>query len=282
MPIYAIGDVQGCDDELSALISRIHFNADRDQLWFVGDLVNRGPQSLAVLRRIHAMRDNAITVLGNHDLHLLAVARCASHRLRKADTLDEVLQAPDRETLLDWLQSRPLLHHDAALGYTLIHAGLPPQWDLDDARVAAREVEQALADDAPGLFEHMYGSQPDCWSPALSGYERLRFIINCLTRLRACDKHGRINLQAKGGLDDIVRPLMPWFRVPGRRSGALKIVCGHWSALGLHLDDNIAAIDTGCIWGGSLCAWRLDQPAEPVLLSCPGYRPPGTPDAPDA
>jgi bis(5'-nucleosyl)-tetraphosphatase (symmetrical) len=274
MATYAIGDIQGCDDELSALLSLVHFKPDRDRLWFVGDLVNRGPQSLAVLRRLHALGDNAAVVLGNHDLHLLAVARGDSRHLRRKDTLEEVLQAPDRDTLLDWLQTRPLLHHDAALGYTMIHAGLPPQWDLDTARKAAAEVQQALRS-GTALFDHMYGNQPDRWSETLSGYDRLRFIINCFTRLRYCDAQGRFDLEVKDGLEGAPPPLMPWFRVPDRRSRELRIVCGHWSTLGLYTQDNIVSIDAGCVWGGSLCAWRLDEPAEPVLLTCPGYRSPG-------
>jgi bis(5'-nucleosyl)-tetraphosphatase (symmetrical) len=278
MPTYAIGDIQGCDDELGELLTRIHFKPDRDRLWFVGDLVNRGPKSLAVLRRVHALGGNASVVLGNHDLHLLAIARSKAERRRNGDTLDEVLDAPDREKLLDWLQGLPLLHYDPDLGlrgHTMIHAGLPPQWDLQTAQAAALEVQQALADDPAGLFEHMYGDKPNRWSDDLTGYPRLRFIVNCLTRLRFCDPDGRIDLRIKDGLGNAPAPFLPWFRVPGRRSRHLRIVCGHWSALGLHTEDNIISIDTGCVWGGSLCAWRLDEPQEPVLLGCPGYRAPG-------
>jgi bis(5'-nucleosyl)-tetraphosphatase (symmetrical) len=274
MPTYAIGDIQGCYDELADLLSVIDFNADRDRLWFVGDLVNRGPKSLAVLRRVHALGDNATVVLGNHDLHLLAVARSASRELRKTDTLDAILHAPDRKKLLDWLESRPLLHHDASLGYTMIHAGLAPQWDLTTARAAAKEVEQALATQPGDLYEHMYGNRPDRWSNDLEGHDRLRFIINCFTRLRFCDADGRLNLKAGGKPEEAPDGAVPWFQMPDRRSRDMKIVFGHWSALGLHIGNNVAAIDTGCVWGGSLCAWRLDQPAEPVQLSCRGYLPP--------
>lgn len=275
MPTYAIGDIQGCDDELGELLKLIHFKPDRDELWFVGDLVNRGPKSLAALRRIYALGDNAIVVLGNHDLHLLAVARTSVDRLRKDDTLEDILKAPDREKLLDWLQSRPLLHHDAAMGgqgYTMIHAGLAPQWTLKTAQALAREVEIALADDAEGLFEHMYGNKPDVWSDELVGYDRLRFVVNCFTRLRFCDPEGRIDLKLKGAIEKAPVPFIPWFRVPERKSRDHRIICGHWSALGLHQSDNIISIDTGCLWGASLCAWRLDEPAPPVLLSCSGYR----------
>ncbi len=281
MPTYAIGDIQGCDDELGELLSRLRFKPDRDRLWLVGDLVNRGPKSLATLRRIRALGDNAVVVLGNHDLHLLAVARSRSARLRSGDTLDDVLKAPDREPLLDWLQSRPLLHHDPRMGAggcTMIHAGLPPQWDLAAAQSAAREVEQALARDPEGLFANMYGNRPDKWSEDLAGYPRLRFIVNCLTRLRYCAPDGRIDLKVKDGLDNAPPPLLPWFRVPGRRTRNTRIVCGHWSALGLYLSgaqaENVASIDTGCVWGGSLCALRIDEPGEPELVGCSGYRTP--------
>jgi bis(5'-nucleosyl)-tetraphosphatase (symmetrical) len=274
MPTYAIGDVQGCDEELGELLKRLRFSVDCDRLWFVGDIVNRGPRSLAALRRVHALRDNIVVVLGNHDLHLLAVAYSKLRRVRSGDTLDEILAAPDRERLLEWLQARPLLHYDPELKYTLIHAGLPPQWDLATAQAAAREVEQALATDPLALYEHMYGDRPDQWSPKLKGYERLRFIVNCLTRVRFCDAEGRINLKLKGGLDSAPPSFMPWFRVPGRRSSELRIVCGHWSALSLHIENNVFAIDAGCVWGGSLCALRLDEPSEPVLIGCGRYQKP--------
>lgn len=276
MPTYAIGDVQGCDDELAELLQRIGFRADRDRLWFTGDIVNRGPSSLAALRRVHALGDNAVVVLGNHDLHLLAVARSAERRTKSADTLKEILAAPDRDRLLDWLESRPLAHHDAALGVAMVHAGLPPQWDLDAARSAAREVERALASDARGLYAHMYGDKPDRWDDSLTGYERLRFIVNCLTRLRYCTPDGRINLRLKDTPDKIPPPWLPWFRVPGRASANLPIVCGHWSTLGLYLRDNVLAIDTGCVWGGKLCALRLDERAEPILVDCPAHQSPDT------
>lgn len=275
MSIYAIGDVQGCDEELGALLDRIRFRPDRDRLWFTGDIVNRGPRSLAALRRVHALRDNSVVVLGNHDLHLLAVARSGARRLKRGDTLAEILAAPDRDTLLDWLQSCPLLHHDPDIGYTVIHAGLPPQWDLGAAATAAHEVERALAVDPVSLFGDMYGDQPDCWSDSLAGTARLRFIVNCLTRLRYCDAGGRINLKIKEGPEDVPPPWMPWFRVPGRRSRSLRIVCGHWSTLGVYIEENVLSIDAGCVWGGSLCALRLDAPGEPILIGCAQHQRPG-------
>ncbi len=275
MSIFAIGDVQGCDDEFGALLDRIRFRPDRDRLWLTGDIVNRGPRSLAALRRVHALRDNLNVVLGNHDLHLLAVARSSARHLKRGDTLDDILAASDREALLGWLQGCPLLHHDADLGYTLIHAGLPPQWDLATAATAAHEVEQALAIDPVSLYEHMYGDEPDCWSDSLAGYERLRFTVNCLTRLRYCDARGRINLRLNKSPDAVEEPWMPWFRAPQRRSRELRIVCGHWSTLGVYLKDNVFGIDAGCVWGGSLCALRLDEREEPILIGCGRHQQPG-------
>jgi len=202
MAVYAIGDIQGCYAELMALLEAVQFDAASDQLWFTGDLVNRGPESLRVLRFVRDLNERtpsaAITVLGNHDLHLLAVA-AGEGRQHHSDTLDEILAAPDRETLLDWLRHQPLLHHDAALGVTLIHAGLPPQWSLLEAQQYAGEVEAVLRGDSyQEFFAHMYGNQPDQWQENLTGWDRLRFITNCFTRLRYCDADGKLDLQAKG------------------------------------------------------------------------------------
>lgn len=270
MPIYAIGDIQGCCDEFELLLERIRFDAGRDLLWITGDLVNRGPRSLDVLRKVKTLGPAAITVLGNHDLHLLAVARGPHKPLKPGDTLQPILTAPDRDELLDWLRRQALLHHDAALGYTMIHAGLPPQWDLELAQACARELEQALRDDArfEHLLAHMYGDQPNRWSDELSDIERLRFTTNCLTRLRYCRADGTLELKFKGAIDDAPAGVMPWFRVPGRRSRNLRIVCGHWSALGYYDGDGVLSIDTGCVWGARLCAVRLDAPADPVFVPC--------------
>lgn len=270
MPTYAIGDIQGCCDEFEELLERIDFDPDRDQLWLVGDLVNRGPRSVDVLRKVRALGDSVITVLGNHDLHLLALALSPNEKPKRKDTLQEILEAPDRDDLLDWLRHRPLLHHDASLGFTMIHAGLPPQWNLDIAQSCARELEQALRDvhSARALFAHMYGDQPNRWSEDLQGIERLRFITNCFTRLRFCTAEGELDLRYKGSLGDAPAHLHPWFRAPNRRSRDLRIVCGHWSALGYHDGDGVLSIDTGCVWGSTLCAVRLDQRAPPVMVPC--------------
>lgn len=270
MSVYAIGDIQGCDAEFAQLLDTLHFDPGHDRLWLTGDLVNRGPASLAVLRRVRSLGDAALTVLGNHDLHLLALAARVGEPVKEQDTLDDVLNAPDADELLDWLRRQPLLHHDAELGFTMVHAGLAPQWTLELAQDCARELEAVLRDAklARELFAHMYGDQPDRWDETLSGYDRLRFITNCLTRLRFCDSEGRIDLKYKGPIADAPPGLHPWFRAPGRQSRHLNIVCGHWSALGFHRGDGVLAIDAGCVWGGKLCAVRLDREAAPVFVPC--------------
>src|SRR5262245_59636236 len=275
MAVYAIGDVQGCDEELGELLRRIRFRPDRDRLWFVGDIVNRGPRSLEALRRVHALRDNAVVVLGNHDLHLLAVARSHKRKSRKGDTLKDLLTAKARDRLLDWVTGCPLFHYDKQLNVAMVHAGLPPQWDLRLAKEASGEVQLSLQLDAAELFEHMYGDEPDRWSESLKGFARLRFMVNCFTRLRYCDESGRINLKLKDSPGQVRAPWMPWFKVPGRASRDLRIVCGHWSTLGYYDRDNVYAIDTGCVWGGSLCALRLDEVGKPILLGCAAHQQPG-------
>lgn len=265
MATYAIGDVQGCHLELVALIDHIGFDARVDTLWLVGDLVNRGPCSAAVLRTVMALGDRAVTVLGNHDLHLLACAHVPGTRPRRRDTLDEILDAPDREPLLAWLRRQPLLHHDAALGYTMVHAGLPPQWDLDTATRVAREVESALrGDDFGDFLAHMYGDEPALWDEALTGHARLRYITNCLTRVRHCHADGSIDLKDKGEPKEH-SGLVPWFRMPQRASRDLRIVFGHWSTLRLAPEEwpalGVYPLDTGAVWGGSLSAMRLEDGA---------------------
>ena len=267
MAVYAVGDVQGCCDELERLLAAVAFAPQRDRLWFVGDLVNRGPRSLDVLRLVQGLGEAAVVVLGNHDLHLLAIARGAAH-LRPADRmLQPILEAPDRDELLDWLQTRPVLHHDEALGVTMIHAGLPPQWDVGLARRCAAELEAALRGNHSGrLFASMYGNRPDLWSDGLEGDDRLRFITNALTRLRVCDASGRLLLKHKGPPEKMPPGAVPWFRAPARRWAGARIVCGHWSALGYLDEGGVLALDTGCVWGGTLTARRLDAPAAPVAV----------------
>jgi bis(5'-nucleosyl)-tetraphosphatase (symmetrical) len=269
MALYAIGDVQGCDAELGALLSALRFSADKDRLWFVGDLVNRGPGSLAVLRRVRSLGDAATVALGNHDLHLLAVAYGFA-ATRSDDTLSEVLAAPDCDALLEWLVGRPLLHEDLALNLCMLHAGLAPQWDLALARRCAREFESALRRDPKKLFGGLYGDQPDRWDEALAGAERLRFIANCFTRLRYVDANGRLMLRAKGSpKKSQSKALIPWFEAPAARWRGPRIVFGHWSTLGYFNFADVTGLDTGCVWGGTLTALRLDEPdARPVQVPC--------------
>jgi bis(5'-nucleosyl)-tetraphosphatase (symmetrical) len=269
MALYAIGDVQGCDAELGKLLGILKFSADRDSLWFVGDLVNRGPDSLRVLRRIRALGDAATVILGNHDLHLLAVAHGGA-RLRSDDTLDDILTAPDRDALLEWLLERPLMHEDTNLNVCMVHAGLAPQWDLDLARSCAHELEKALRRNPEKLFERLYGDQPDRWDESLKGEERLRFIANCLTRLRYVDAEGRLALRAKGSPKKAqTKSLVPWFEAHPARWRGSRIVFGHWSTLGFFRNADVTGLDTGCVWGDRLTALRLDVPdAKPVQVPC--------------
>lgn len=274
MARYAIGDIQGCYDELRELLRALRFSADRDRLWFVGDLVNRGPKSVAVLRFVRDLGANAITVLGNHDLHLLAVALGGGARkLKRGDTLDDILHARDRDRLLDWLLARPLAHFDAHCGDLLVHAGLVPQWSAADVVRLAREVEAALANDATAVFAGMYGDQPDTWSEALAGIARTRFVINALTRLRVCTADGRMDLAHKGPPGAVAPPLAPWFTFGDRRTRGARVICGHWSALGFSDSHGVVAIDTGCVWGGALTALALDDPeAAPLQIACGAYQ----------
>lgn len=275
MSTYAIGDVQGCYDELRRLLNMLSFDPAIDTLWFAGDLVNRGPQSLATLRFVKSLGARALTVLGNHDLHLLAVAH-GHLRYHRKDTFTDVLAAADRDELLDWLRARPLLHHDAALGYTLVHAGLPPQWNIVTAQRCARDVEAALQGPDCGVYlGQMYGNEPDRWSEALTGWPRLRFITNCFTRLRYCDEMGRVALEEKGPPGSQPAPYRPWFSVPGRASADDKIIFGHWSTLGSCTAKNVYPLDTGCLWGGQLTALRLEGEPRWTRVDCPGAQRPG-------
>jgi bis(5'-nucleosyl)-tetraphosphatase (symmetrical) len=268
--LFAIGDLQGCHAEFMALLERLRFDAARDRLWLTGDLVNRGPNSLAVLREVKALGDAATVVLGNHDLHLLALAFAPKTVRKREPELRAVLDAPDAAELLEWLAARPLLHREPGVGWTLIHAGLPPQWTLAEAERCAREVEQAIRSDSAGLLESMYGDEPDRWSPALKGAARNRFTINCLTRLRFVDREGRLALAFKGRIADAPAGTVPWFRHPGRATRADPLVFGHWSALGYLAEPGLRCLDTGCVWGGALTALRLDGDEAPVSLRCRG------------
>jgi len=276
MAVYALGDIQGCYDELRAALDAVRFDPSADQLWFVGDLVNRGPKSLEVLRFVRQLGDAAITVLGNHDLHLLAMGH-GNHSRAGKDSLEAVLEAPDRDELLHWLRHRPLMHHDPKLDFTLLHAGLPPQWTIAIASQRAREVERVLRGEQHLEFFHdMYGNKPWSWSDDLAGMERLRFITNCFTRLRFCLPDGRLQLKEKGPPGTQENPeALPWFDLPGRISRSSRIVFGHWSTLGYLTRNNVWAIDTGCLWGGSLTLLRIDLPQpQPIHFDCAGAQDP--------
>lgn len=260
MSTYAIGDVQGCHAELLDLLAAIDFDPHRDLAVFVGDLVNRGPHSLEVLRLVRSLGASAISLLGNHDLHLLAVANGGKPGRR--DTLDAVLAAPDCSELLDWLARQPLAWRHPASGALLIHAGVAPQWSVEQTLALAAEASERLRGRQGGRFlSRMYGDQPETWSDALRGIDRTRFVVNCLTRARYCRADGGLDLRHKGAPGTQPQGLIPWFQFPGRASRGTPLVFGHWSTLGrVHWrEDNVYGLDTGCIWGGRLSALELES-----------------------
>jgi bis(5'-nucleosyl)-tetraphosphatase (symmetrical) len=261
MAIYAIGDVQGCCDELRQLIDILRIDRQQDELLFVGDLVNRGPKSLETLRLVRSLGSQATVVLGNHDLHLIALAFGNQARARDQELAD-VLQAPDGADLVHWLRHRPLAVYRPELNTLLVHAGVAPQWDPLLTIKLAREVEQALrGPHGASYIRDLYGDEPTRWSPALSGQDRLRFITNCLTRIRYCRADGSLDLVENGAPGTQAAGLIPWFELPGRQTAAVRIVFGHWASLGLLQRDKLLGIDTGCVWGRTLTAVRLDGPA---------------------
>lgn len=280
MATYIVGDIQGCFDPLRRLLDKLRFDPASDRLWATGDLVNRGPKSLETLRFFHSLGDSALTVLGNHDLHLLAMAH-GHAQPKRSDTLDTILAAPDRDTLLEWLQGQPLLHYDQAFNVVLVHAGIAPQWSIETARACADEVQAVLrSEQAPRFFAHMYGNEPKVWSDKLHGPERWRVITNYLTRMRFVDAAGALDLGNKKGPDAARPGTMPWFAHPDIRTPAAKsaanttghgtksprIVFGHWASLeGNTGSSRFIGLDTGCIWGGKLTAWRAD---DGLLLEC--------------
>jgi len=256
---YAIGDIQGCYHAFQALLQRIQFDEESDQLWLVGDLVNRGSGSLEMLRWCFAHQDSIRVVLGNHDLHALVVAEgiVAPH---KGDTLDALLAADDRDILLNWLRRQCIVYQEG--DFLMVHAGLLPQWSAEQALDYGAEVESALqSDDYLYFLRHMYGNLPDQWDDELTGIDRLRVITNATTRLRICSAHGQMEFKFKGELQDVPAGFMPWFDVPGRATQDTPVIFGHWSALGLQQRDNIYALDTGCLWGGKLTAMNIHTKA---------------------
>ena len=273
MTTWAIGDIQGCARSFDALLEAIDFDPGADRLWLAGDLVNRGPDSLGVLRRVMALGDRAVAVLGNHDLHLLAIV--AGVRPPWAgDTFDEILAAPDRDELIDWLRRRPLLHHDAASRTVLVHAGLPPGWSLEEAQARAGEVTGAMAGVAwRDVLQTLYGNEPSVWASGLSPADRRRFTINALTRMRYVDAAGRLDFEYNGPPGTQPPELRPWFELcdpGGADAGNVHVIFGHWASLGLVRRPGFTCIDTGCVWGRTLTALPLDPPGEPVAIGCAG------------
>jgi bis(5'-nucleosyl)-tetraphosphatase (symmetrical) len=273
---YAIGDVQGCLAPLQELLRALHFNADRDQLFFTGDLVNRGPHSLQVLRLVKTMQDNASVVLGNHDLHLLALHFDPDRKARASDTLAETLAARDCPALMEWLLERPLLMADTALGDVIVHAGLIPQWDIAEARQIADAAAGALRGNPRAFLAQMYGNQPDRWSDAHSATDRHRFAINALTRMRYCTADGTINLKLKDAPHEVRAPWRPWYELHSRRAAGTRVIFGHWSTLGFLQRPAVLALDTGCVWGGALTAINLDAAnPRPIQVPCAACQQPG-------
>jgi len=257
MARYVVGDIQGCFDSLSALLERVDFSPEADELWCVGDLVNRGPKSLETLRFIRALGQRAHIVLGNHDLYLLMVA--AGFRKRgKDDTLQPVLDAPDADGLLEWLAAQPLVHVDGA--HAMVHAGLLPQWDVPKAKALSDEVSAVLCSPERNRFlADLAGNSPAQWDDALRGQDRLRCIVNAMTRMRFCGADGKMEFRYKGTPEDAPSGAIPWFELPGRRHGPYLLMMGHWSALGLRQMAGVISLDTGCVWGDRLTAYRLED-----------------------
>ena len=261
MATYAVGDLQGCLAALQCLLKQVAFDPTQDRLWLVGDLVNRGPQSLDTLRFLYSIRESLVCVLGNHDLHLLAAGQNIE-RLKKADTLREIIEAPDCAELLDWLRQQKLMHYDEQRNVALVHAGIPPQWSLRKALKCAAEVETALRDDNlfPAYLDGMYGNDPAKWDNDLKGIARLRVITNYFTRMRFCTAEGKLDLKSKEGLDTAPAGYKPWFQHKERKTKGLKIIFGHWAALeGKCNEPGISALDTGCVWGGALTLMNVDS-----------------------
>ncbi|PJE55695.1 symmetrical bis(5'-nucleosyl)-tetraphosphatase [Marinomonas sp. BSi20584] len=260
MATYVIGDLQGCLTPLVQLLEQINYHPEQDKLWFAGDLINRGEESLETLRFIKSLGSNATVVLGNHDLHLLAVSH-GYGKLKRGDTLTEILTAGDRDDLMDWLRHQPLFHYNEQLNTVMTHAGIPPCWDLKQAQALAQEVEGKLkSDSVDEFFATMYGNKPDQWSEKLTGLDRLRVITNYLTRMRFCDENSKLDLESKEGINTATKGYAPWFNYPAKVPENCHIVFGHWAALeGKTQKERIHALDTGCVWGGSLTALRLED-----------------------
>ena len=269
MAQYAIGDLQGCYDPFRRLLDLIAFDPEKDRLWLTGDLVNRGPKSRRTLRFVRSLGPSAITVLGNHDLHLLAIANDVNVTNARFDSLWKILGGDDCDELLDWLRHRPLAHYSKKLNTLMVHAGIPPSWSVRKTLDRASEAETVLkSDDYVSFLEVMYGNQPDKWSPKLSGMERIRYIVNALTRMRMLDRKHRMNFTHTGPPGAARKGLTPWFEIDEARWRGTRIVFGHWSALGLIVSDDLISIDTGCVWGRKLTAVRLTKKPLVYQVQC--------------
>ncbi len=265
MAKYIIGDIQGCFDELLRLLDRINFDPANDMIWIAGDIINRGPKSLEALRFVKELGDSANSVLGNHDLHIIAASVDANPKKKFDDDIQRLFDAPDCDELLYWLRTRPLLHHDKENKTVITHAGIYPMWDIETAKSLAQEVEQMLqAEQCKQFLSDMYGNEPSTWDETLTGNDRYRFIINAFTRMRLCDHEYRLLFDFKGHPDDKPKDQIPWFDLPNKFDKDIHIVFGHWSALGFRNIDNIISLDTGCLWGGGLTAIRIDHPEKPI------------------
>jgi bis(5'-nucleosyl)-tetraphosphatase (symmetrical) len=266
---YAIGDLQGCYDPFRRLLDKIAFDPNKDRLWITGDLVNRGPKSRKTLRFVRKLGDAAVTVLGNHDLHLIAVANGIEQAGSNYESLQKILAKDDCGKLIDWLRFRPLAHYSFDLNTLMVHAGLPPQWTVDDTLEYAAELERELRSDAyVDFLKKMYGDKPHRWSGKLTGHKRLRFIVNSLTRMRMIRKNGALDFSHTGPPENAAKGLRPWFTAEDAKWRGTRIVCGHWSALGLIVNDDLIAVDTGCVWGRQLTAVRLDRSPTIVQVRC--------------
>jgi bis(5'-nucleosyl)-tetraphosphatase (symmetrical) len=269
LAVYAIGDLQGCYDSFRRLLDKLEFEPPQDRLWLTGDLVNRGPKSLKTLRFVKSLGDSVSVVLGNHDLHLLALASQIRFSNNHFDSLWKVMTAPDSAELLDWLRRRPLAHFDAELNTLMVHAGVPPQWTVQKTLALAAEVEQRLrGDDYTAFLEKMYGNKPSKWADELEGNKRLRVIVNCLTRMRMIRTNGRLDFTHAGPPESADKSLKPWFDAPEAAWRGTRIVFGHWSALGLLLRQDVVGIDTGCVWGRNLTAVKLTRKAKVTKVRC--------------
>ncbi|MEM7082590.1 MAG: symmetrical bis(5'-nucleosyl)-tetraphosphatase [Pseudomonadota bacterium] len=271
MAVYAIGDIQGCYTPLRHLLDKLDFDPANDTLWLTGDLVNRGPESLETLRFVRSLGEQAVSVLGNHDLHLIARHLNARHKPGKRDTLDATLKADDRDELIDWLQRRPILHHDPSLNAVMVHAGIPSHWNLKAAKRQARKLDTLLqGPQARKLLKHSYRFTPHKWSHSLSKWEKRCYALGAFTRMRYIYPNGKLEMAHKGAPGSQRRDTLPWFDARHARwRGEARVIFGHWATLGIHQNDHVIGLDGGCVWGGTLVAAQIDiEPARMTEVLC--------------